>query len=218
MGKQVCYGKCRFVFPFTDGNINLCPVLLNDDTVECKRHCNPLVLLNSTVIVGIEVRHLCILIQRVLFDVDSRRVDMRAENIHSVYKRLRACLEKYNGFFRIVHIYLVPCLYRFPSLNQVLHITIARFFRQLLRDAYTFPLRLSQVKACQIPADHPLQFLQVRFIICVPQILSVHVRYSPFVSLQLLRCHPLYRTGAEKGLSYYLFDLWNRPNYIRSLC
>ena len=67
MGQQIGHAENRIPFLLADADLHLLPVLLHDHAVHGKRDGPPLVLADSTVVVGLEVGNVLLLVNRVGF-------------------------------------------------------------------------------------------------------------------------------------------------------
>ena len=78
MHKKICHRKYRILFLFPDGYDFFRSVFAHDHTVDAKRDRHPLVLLDPAVIMGIKICKSTVLIQRILFQIQTRGIDVRA--------------------------------------------------------------------------------------------------------------------------------------------
>ena len=96
MYKQVCDYKYRIIFIFSDINTDFGSVFLYDHSVKRERGSKPLIFLDASIVMSIEICHLIRLIERILFDIDSWRINVSSKDIHSVFQRFFTDLEKKN--------------------------------------------------------------------------------------------------------------------------
>ena len=87
MNKQICDDKYRIIFIFSDGYLHSFSVLFDDDAVQCERLCHPLIFFYTAIIMSIKISKFFIFIERILFHVNTRRINMCSKNIHSLRNR-----------------------------------------------------------------------------------------------------------------------------------
>ena len=168
MWQKICNYKFRFVILFANHNIRLRSVLADHNSMDCKRHRNPLILLHTAIIMGIQVSNLLLLIKRILLDINSRRINMSPQNIHTILNRLRSCLEEDDCPSHIIHINFITGFYRFFIFPEFLHVPVSGFLCKTNCLSDTFSLRLSRIQTFPVLLIHPLQLLQMLLIINLP--------------------------------------------------
>ena len=99
MDQKVCHAEYRIVVVLTDHNINDFAVLFRYHTVDGKWKGYPLPFFDTAVVVGIEICKSVVLIQRVLFYIETRGIDVCAEDVHTFGQRSCSDLEQCDGFF-----------------------------------------------------------------------------------------------------------------------
>ena len=99
MDQKVCHTEYRIVVVLTDHNINDFAVLFRYHTVDGKWKGYPLPFFDTAVVVGIEICKSVVLIQRVLFYIETRGIDVCAEDVHTFGQRSCSDLEQCDGFF-----------------------------------------------------------------------------------------------------------------------
>ena len=87
LNKQICDDKYRIIFIFSDGYLHSFSVLFDDDAVQCERLCHPLIFFYTAIIMSIKISKFFIFIERILFHVNTRRINMCSKNIHSLRNR-----------------------------------------------------------------------------------------------------------------------------------
>ena len=87
MDQQVCNAEYGILLFLTDAHLHNRAILFCDDPMHCKRDCDPLVFFYAPVIMRIQISHFRILIERMLLQVKSRRVDVCAKNTHPFLQR-----------------------------------------------------------------------------------------------------------------------------------
>ena len=110
--------------------------------MDCKRHCNPLIFLDSSIVVGIQIDQALAFIERIHLDVQTRRIDMGSKYVHSLLHRLRAYMEKGDCLFVVLYIDLVSALEALYALKS----SVSICFRQGNGPSDAFPFCLSFVK------------------------------------------------------------------------
>ena len=55
MNEQVGYEEYRIILILTYVNLNCSTVLLDYNAMDCKRNCNPLILLDTTIIMCVQI-------------------------------------------------------------------------------------------------------------------------------------------------------------------
>ena len=90
MDKQIRNEEYRIVLILTYVQDSCRPILSDDDTVQGKRQSDVKIFLDTAVVMCVEIGKSAILVQRILLDIESRGVDMSAEDIHSALHRLMA--------------------------------------------------------------------------------------------------------------------------------
>ena len=118
MNQQVGDKYNRIVLFFTDRNFNHTAVLLCHNAMNRKRDCHPLILLDTAVIMCIQVSHLRVLIHRILLQVKTRRINVGAKNAHTIFQRLLSDLEQHQHLLHAAGINLIT---RFKLFTCFLH-------------------------------------------------------------------------------------------------
>ena len=116
----------------------------------------------------VQISKSLVFIQRILLYINSRRINMCSQNIHSFLYRRCSCLEKYNGLPHIIHIYFIPCMNLCAGFDQIFHIPVSLCLCQFNRlfDAFTF--RLTFIQTCTILRIHFFQLPDLRFTVRLP--------------------------------------------------
>ena len=102
--------KLRILRLAADDHVNHVAVFERDDAVQLERNRNPLVFLDSAVIMRFKICHLGILKQRQLLEIEARRIDVRAGNHTALAQGLFADDREDKGLAAVVEVNLVPCL------------------------------------------------------------------------------------------------------------
>ena len=146
MDQQVGYENYRIAVLFSDTDIDRCSVFLCHDSVNCQRHCHPLIFLYTAVIMCVKVNKFGILVQRFLFQIKTRRIDMCAENSHSLLKRISSDVKQRNCLSHKRSVHLVSSCKLFSGLDYLIQILITVLFCDAQCLLYALALRLSRVK------------------------------------------------------------------------
>ena len=110
MGKDVADTEDRILRILADADIHLGTVLLEDHSMDGKRECQPLVLLDAAIVMGVQVDHLVLLINRVGLGVQPGRIDMGAKDAHAFLNRFPADPVQGDALSHLVAIDLVAWL------------------------------------------------------------------------------------------------------------
>ena len=110
MYQYVCDGEYRILLILTYHHIHYRAVSLHHHTVYGKRYGHVLVFLDPAVVVGIEISHTTVLIERVLLDVKPRAVYMCPQDVQAVLEGLVAQVEECHGLVHEAGIHLVSML------------------------------------------------------------------------------------------------------------
>ena len=114
------------IFAHRDGHDG--PVGLGNDAVDGQRERDPLVLLDAAVVVRVEKREVGGLVQRVLLEVEARRVDVRAQDVEAMLERLGAQVHEDEGLAVRVRPDLVARLEMTAVLDEFVERDIAGVF------------------------------------------------------------------------------------------
>ncbi len=117
---------------------------------------------------------LCILVERMLLEVQPRRIDVRAKDPHSFLERLSSYYIEDHCLLHPDRINLVPCLQRFTVFNNLPEISEACALRTGNRLRGELPLRLAAGKRILIILTEAAEALQLLRCICFPPVLSFH--------------------------------------------
>ena len=147
-------------------------VLLHDYTMQRQRQGYPLILFDTAVIMRIQHCEFLILIQRILFDIQTRRIHMCSQNIASGSHRLLTDQKQCNSLAHIVGIHLITAFQRFFVFDDILQIAISVGFRNPDTFTYTFTFSLAVGNIFFISFTIFEYFLQSCFIILFPSIFS----------------------------------------------
>ena len=174
MHQQVGNYKYRVVVLLSDIYFHHRAVLLRNHSVKCKRDCNPLVFLDTAIVMGIQIGKLIVLIQRVLLDVDTRGIDVGAQYVHSCLERLLPNMEDCDCLIHTHGIYLVACFKRLFRFLHCFQRLISFLLKPLHSSIDAFPLCLTFVQTQLVLVVYLLQFLQCSRRIRSPFVFLTH--------------------------------------------
>ena len=112
MGEQVGDAEDGIGLVLADDHVHDGAVLLGHDAMDGQRQGDPLVLLDATVVVGVQRDELVLLLDGVLLDVEARRVDVRAEDVDAGRERLGAHVQEHEALAAVDGVDLVAGLER----------------------------------------------------------------------------------------------------------
>ena len=125
MRKQIGDSEYRIAVVVTDSDIYGCAVFFRNNAVESQRKSYPLIFLNSAVVVGIEHSHVVILIERILFQVDTRGVDVGSNDVHTIFQGFLTDLEHGKGFAHADRVNFVAGLQGLAGCDDVIQVFVA---------------------------------------------------------------------------------------------
>ena len=160
MRQQIRNTENRIRCILTDGHRNLCTVLLDDNTVHCKRNSCPLVFFDAAVIMGFKECKLLILIKRRLLQVQTRCINMCGSQSNTRIELLFADDRSNHCFSAVCHINPVARFQLFTACPCVK----AVFFEQPDRTIYCFPFGLCTIQKCLIGFTECIAFFDLRVI------------------------------------------------------
>jgi len=180
MDQKICDVKYRIFHILTNADLHNASVLLCNNTMHGKRQCHPLVFLYTTIIMGIQISQIRILVQRILLDIQSRRIDMCTENAHTSGKLFRSYMKQSNDLLHPYRINLVTGL----DLLAFFKLRLKRFISGSLCFLHdfcnTFPFRFSFIQKFSVSLRKLLHFCLFCFLIRKPRISSFHLHVPPF--------------------------------------
>ena len=178
VGEQIVdveYGIGLFL---ADDDVAVAAVGTDDSAVDGKRSCNPLVLLDTAVVMGLEEAHIALFIDGMLLQVDAGRVDMGCGDANAVFHRLAADHEQEQFLVAVVIIEFVTCLY---GHTKGIGLKIASLCH-LDGVKHCFSLGLAQIQIGLVALG-----IDVHFFFCL-----------------LVQCLVNVLTGVEKAISEFL--------------
>ena len=181
MDQQIGDAEYGIGLVLADDHIHHGAILLGNHTVDGQRTCHPLVLLDTAVVVGIQIGKIGVLIQRVLLHVDAGAVHMGAQDVHTVHQRLLADVEQGDGLLHIDGVDLIAGLQCLTGSDDVRQVAVALGLCHgyALGDALTLGLAVVQIFLVVFVYLH-----QSHFLLCVVFIPDVFVFHRVSSSLQ----------------------------------
>ena len=102
MGEQIVDGEHRVPLILADDEVDEGPVRLYHNPMHGQRHCHPLVLLYTAVIVRPKEREIHVFIERILFEIEAGSVNVGNNDLHALGK-ITAALSEGDDLFPSVH-------------------------------------------------------------------------------------------------------------------
>ena len=198
MNQQIRHTEHRILLVFSDHHIHNGAVFLCHNTMDRQRKRYPLIFLDSAVIMSIQIRESGILVKRILFYIHTRRIDMRAEDIHSVGQRLASDLEQHDRFLHAYCINLIPCVQRCILLNAGLKISVACLLRLAHDLCHALTLGFSIIQEFPVSVTQFVHFLQFFLFVVIPCCLSLH---CTFLLYFYFCCQKLHMAALFSGCS-----------------
>ena len=123
-----------------------------------QRHCYPLILLDAAVVMSIQKNHVGVLVQRILLQIQTGRVDMRSQNIHTILNRFRTDLEQNQRLIHADAVNTVALFQRLACFHDIFHAAITLRLCKTHRLCYTLTLCLGNTQICLVIIAHLIQF------------------------------------------------------------
>ena len=183
MNQQIRDTENRIFFLLADHDFGQAAVLLRDNAVDRKRNRRPLVFLNSTVVMQVQIRHLRIFIERILLQVQPGGIDMRSQDPHALLQRLSADREQSHRLLHPDRVHTVAGLQALPLRDNVLKVSAAGLFRQSYSFLHTLPLGLGGGHKLFVVFRQSHQLFQLAVRIAFPLIFPVHIIILLFLLL-----------------------------------
>ena len=171
------------LFRFTYRYFYYGTIFLYDHSMDCKRKCNPLVFLDTTVIMGIQISQIRIFIQRILFHIKSWGVNMCSQNVHTFLNRLLTYMKKCHDLFHSYSINFISGLDLFAGFQFLFQGNITLTLRFLYQFFYTLTFSLGYIQKISVILCQFFQIFFIGFCIGKPCILSLHVYHLMLHSL-----------------------------------
>ena len=161
-----------------------------------QRQRDPLVLLNTSVVMRVQESKPARFVRRVLLKVQPGRVDMSPEDIYAVFERLGPQANEHDGLAHHVRPYFVAWTKLLARGNGVFQAAIASFFCLANSSGGAFALRFVLRNKVDIASSHALQRSKVFIAVRFPCVLALHG--NPF---SVIRAHypPLSASALRPG-------------------
>ena len=174
MYEKICNTEYRIILVLSYVHCHNVTICLCNNTVYGKWECYPLILLDSAVIVSVEICKSALLIQRILLHIHSRGINVCTEYVHALLKLLLSYIEHGD---RLVHphgIHFISSCKALLVLNDLLQISVAVILC-LSDDLFNaFSLCLAIVKEFPVVLTQALQLLYLILLVFVPRIFLCH--------------------------------------------
>ncbi len=125
MGEQVRYADYRFFLRLPDDDGDLAAVLFHHNAMDGKGKGGPLVFLDASVIVGVQIGQFPLLVERILLHIQSGGVNVGCQDIHPFFQRLGPQMKQHCGFFHGDGVNPISGLQALPVLYDLGQIPVA---------------------------------------------------------------------------------------------
>ena len=177
MNQKVCNIYDWIILVLSDIYFCYASVFLYYYTVDRKGKSYPLILLNAAIIMGIQISQVCILVQRILFDIQTRGINMCSQNVHSMGNLLFSDMEKGNDLFHSYCINLISGFQSVTSSNLLFQRFIACFLRFFHDFSHTLSLCFSHIKEITVCLCYSFQFFFLCLCIGQPCVSTLHLLF-----------------------------------------
>ena len=182
MYQEVADDEYRLIVLFTYADFYLCSIRLHHYAVESKRNGHILILLEAAVIVGVKKSEVFRLVERVLLDIEPRRVYMGSDDVHAVADDVIADIEQHNHLVHVDRVDLVSFCELFTLCDNIGKVFVAALFCHGHDKPGALALRLAAVKKGNIISAQFLEFLQVFSAVGIPCVFADH-KCPPYLIL-----------------------------------
>ena len=124
-----------------------------------------------------------VLVEGILLEVDTGRVDMRAHDVDAFGQGRFAQMEEHNGLAHAVHIDLVAGLEGLARLDGIVQVDVTGSFGGSDGFGHAFALGFAVVQKYPVFLADFLQLVQGCFVILFPRVGSFHGQYLQFVDI-----------------------------------
>jgi hypothetical protein len=159
MNQKVRYKEYRIIFIFPYVHLYRSAVLLYDHSVKGKRNRHPLIFLYAAVIMGIQIGKASVLIKRLLLYIQSRGINMRSENVHSLAHGPLSDAEHGYGFIHAHAVHLISLFQAFALPDQGVQITVSLLLCRIDNGVHAFPLCLALIQEIPVLTGKLIQSL-----------------------------------------------------------
>ena len=164
----------RICFFFAYRHFYNSTVLLHRHAVDRKRQRHPLVFLHTAVIMGIQIRQICIFVKRILLYIQTGRVDMGSQNVHAVFQRFLSYVKKRHDLFHTHRIYFISGFDLFSGSFFLLQRNISRRFCLSYQFFHALSFCFSRVEKQTVSPGGLLQLLFILLCVIQPCVFSFH--------------------------------------------
>ena len=187
MGKQIRDEENRVVLLFAYIDQNSLSALFDHNAVDSEGQGDILILFDASVIMGIQVAEAAVLIDGILFDIQAGRIDVRAQDVDPLLKRLFSDPEQDHGFVHPDTVDTVAGLELFLFRDGAAQLYISVLFRFRDKKVHALAFCLADVQEVHILFCKLHAFFLHREVIGVPCIKSFHLySFSPILLAYLV--------------------------------
>ena len=140
--QQIRHAEHGVTLIFAHVNRHDAAIFLGNDTMQCERYRDPLVVLDASVVMRIEMQQLVALEQRVLLEVEARRIDVRTQDVEPTHERLFTQMHEDDRFAMRLRVDLVARFESTAFVECLVQVLVAGLFSELDRSAGNFALGL----------------------------------------------------------------------------
>ena len=182
MGQQIRDHEHRIVFLLAHGQADRCPVLSDDDPVQRQRKRKPLVFFDAAVVVGIQVNISGFLVAGNLFQVQTRGIDVRSDDVHPLFQRICADPKKGGRLLHEGEINLVAGTQGLSFMDHLQQILVSCLPCHADSLCGTLPLRFSCIQKTAVSNAQFSYRRQIFLMIKIPCVFSLHTICSFYIT------------------------------------
>ena len=149
-------------------------VLLHHDAIQRQRNGYPLVMLDAAIVMSVKANLAVCLEQRVLLDIKTRGVDVRAQDVHAVLDGIAAQLDEDDGLAVRGGVHLIARLQGLTCAVDVFDVAIAGGLRTSNGALREQTLGLVLRDEIDVVSTERLELGQRRLVVSLPCVLLVH--------------------------------------------
>ena len=158
--------------------------LEGDDAMDGQRERDPLVLLDAAIVMRVEQGYVGVLVERVLLGVETRRVDVGAQDVEAVLERVGAEHRQDEGLAMGLGVDLVAGLELALLLDGLGERLVPGLFRHGDRGVHALALGLVLRDELDVVAAEFFEFVEVLVAIALPCVLAFHEHPPIWWSMQ----------------------------------
>ena len=184
MGKQVRDAEHGVGRILAHANLDGPAGLEGDDAMDGQRERDPLVLLDAAIVMRVEQGYVGVLVERVLLGVETRRVDVGAQDVEAVLERVGAEHRQDEGLAMGLGVDLVAGLELALLLDGLGERLVPGLFRHGDRGVHALALGLVLRDELDVVAAEFFEFVEVLVAIALPCVLAFHEHPPIWWSMQ----------------------------------